>query len=87
MKQCSNCGDPNIIPAQECRTCKYNKQLDIPKPSKPSRKHMKQVTFSVTINASSLNWTDIEQIYDIIECNLKGKKLYSNEYTITTIIE
>ena len=48
---------------------------------------MKQVTFSVTINASSLNWTDIENIYDVIECNLRGKKLYSNEYTITTIIE
>ena len=83
MQQCSNCGDPNIIPAQECRTCKYNKKSIKPKESK----HMKQVTFNITINASSLNWTDIEQIYDIIECNLRGKKLYSNEYTITTIIE
>ena len=47
---------------------------------------MKSVTFNIDINTTNLSWSDIEQLYDLIECALRGKKLYSNEYNITTVI-
>ena len=47
---------------------------------------MKSVSFNIDINTTNLSWSDIEQLYDIIESAIRGKKLYSNEYNITTII-
>lgn len=47
---------------------------------------MKSVTFSIDINTTNLSWLDIEQLYDLIECAIRGKKLYTNDYTITTVI-